>query len=97
MAGQPGGSNYKAQNNTQSIITDQDTISRFTAELIAEHMSARAVVSDPAFKSQQLVPVGTPRKTTLQPPTQTPAKKAAKKATKKVAKKAPAKKAAKKS
>jgi hypothetical protein len=97
MAGQPGGSNYKAQNNTQSIITDQDTISRFTAELIAEHMSARAVVSDPAFKSQQLVPVGTPRKTTLQPPTRTPAKKAAKKATKKVAKKAPAKKAAKKS
>ncbi|SHG49788.1 hypothetical protein [Bradyrhizobium erythrophlei] len=33
---------YKAQNNTQSIITDQDTISRFTAELIAEHMIAQA-------------------------------------------------------
>lgn len=33
---------YKAQNNTQSIITDQDTISRFSAELIAEHMIAQA-------------------------------------------------------
>jgi hypothetical protein len=33
---------FKAQNNTQSIITDQDTISRFTAELISEHMIAQA-------------------------------------------------------
>lgn len=33
---------YKAQNNTQSIITDLDTISRFSAELIAEHMIAQA-------------------------------------------------------
>jgi hypothetical protein len=32
---------YKAQNNTQSIITDPDTISRFTAQLIAEHMVAQ--------------------------------------------------------
>jgi hypothetical protein len=32
---------FKAQNNTQSIITDPDTISRFTAELIAEHMVAQ--------------------------------------------------------
>jgi hypothetical protein len=28
----------KAQNNTQSIVTDPDTISRFSAELVAEHM-----------------------------------------------------------
>jgi hypothetical protein len=37
----PGGKGYKAQNNTQSIITDPDTISRFQSELIAEHMAAR--------------------------------------------------------
>jgi len=35
-----GGRGYKAQNNTQSIITDPDTISRFSAELIAEHLAA---------------------------------------------------------
>jgi len=43
VPGQPGGTGYKAQNNTQSIITDPDTISRFTAELIAEHMAAQQV------------------------------------------------------
>ena len=36
-----GGQGYKAQNNTQSIITDLDTISRFTAELISEHIAAQ--------------------------------------------------------
>jgi hypothetical protein len=41
VKGQVGGTGYKAQNNTQSIITDPDTISRFTAELIAEHMIAQ--------------------------------------------------------
>jgi len=38
--GTPGTAGYKAQNNTQSIITDPDTISRFSAELITEHMVA---------------------------------------------------------
>jgi hypothetical protein len=38
---QPGGKGYKAQNNTQSIITDPDTVSRFQSELISEHMAAR--------------------------------------------------------
>jgi len=42
VSGKAGGSGYKAQNNTQSIFTDPDTISRFTAELIAEHMAAQA-------------------------------------------------------
>ena len=37
----PSGAGYKAQNNTQSVFTDQDTISRFTSELIAEHVSAQ--------------------------------------------------------
>ncbi|MEJ0076573.1 MAG: hypothetical protein WDO17_14190 [Alphaproteobacteria bacterium] len=41
IAGKAGGAGYKAQNNTQSIITDPDTVSRFTAELIAEHMIAQ--------------------------------------------------------
>lgn len=42
VAGKAGGAGYKAQNNTQSIFTDQDTISRFTAELIQEHMAAQS-------------------------------------------------------
>ena len=41
VTGQPGGSGYKAQNNTQSIITDPDSINRFQAELIAEHLAAQ--------------------------------------------------------
>jgi hypothetical protein len=59
VTGQPGGSGYKAQNNTQSIIMDPDTISRFTAELIAEHMAAQSLAK-PQPKSQQKVPIGTP-------------------------------------
>lgn len=43
VTGQAGGPGYKAQNNTQSIIMDPDTISRFTAELIAEHMAAQSL------------------------------------------------------
>ncbi len=39
--GKIGSPGYKAQNNTQSIITDPDTISRFSAELVAEHMIAQ--------------------------------------------------------
>ena len=40
VTGQPGGANYKAQNNTLAVFTDPDTNSRFTAELIAEHLTA---------------------------------------------------------
>jgi hypothetical protein len=39
--GKAGGPNFKAQNNTQSVITDPDTISRFSAELVAEHLIAK--------------------------------------------------------
>lgn len=39
--GEPGGTGYQAQNNTQSVITDPDTITRFQTELIAEHMAAK--------------------------------------------------------
>jgi hypothetical protein len=92
-----GGPNYKAQNNTQSVITDPDTISRFTAELIAEHMSAR-LTADPGMKSEQKVPLGTkgtelktPAKTPAKAPAKTPAKTAAKTSVKPPAKKTPAK------
>jgi hypothetical protein len=40
VTGHPGGHGYKAQNNTLAVFTDPDTISRFTAELIAEHLAA---------------------------------------------------------
>ena len=40
VAGQPGGVGYKAQNNTQTIITDPVAIARFQAELLAEHLAA---------------------------------------------------------
>jgi hypothetical protein len=62
VTGQPGGAGYKAQNNTQSIITDSDTISRFTAELIAEHMAAQhaavAAMNDPTKTSSLKMPIG---------------------------------------
>ena len=52
VTGKPGGPGYKAQNNTQSVITDADTITRFTAELIAEHMAAQHVaLADPKKSS----------------------------------------------
>jgi hypothetical protein len=57
LSGQPGGPGYIAQNNTQSVITDPDTISRFTAELIAEHMAAQSQAG--TTKSKQVVAVGT--------------------------------------
>ena len=41
VKGRPQGSGYKAQNNTQSIFVDQDTINRFQAELILEHVVAQ--------------------------------------------------------
>ena len=41
VKGTPGGPGFKAQNNTQSIITDPDTISRFSAQLVTEHLIAQ--------------------------------------------------------
>lgn len=56
--GQAGGAGYKAQNNTQTIFTDADSISRFQAELIQEHLHARDQESaaSPA-KRQRKVPI----------------------------------------
>jgi hypothetical protein len=42
------GKGYVAQNNTQSIFTDQDTINRFQTELIAEHLIATKAAQKPA-------------------------------------------------
>jgi len=42
VKGRPGGPGYKAQNNTLAVFTDPDTIARFTAELVAEHLAARS-------------------------------------------------------
>jgi hypothetical protein len=39
LNGKAGGTGYKAQNNTLAVFTDSDTLSRFTAELIAEHLT----------------------------------------------------------
>lgn len=39
--GKPGGVGYKAQNNTQTIFSDPDSITRFQTELIAEHLAAQ--------------------------------------------------------
>ena len=48
VKGKAGGPGYKAQNNTQSIFTDPDTVTRFQTELIAEHMAAKS--QQPASK-----------------------------------------------
>src|SRR5208282_2900348 len=40
VLGQSGGKGYKAQNNTQTIFIDPDSVERFQTELIAEHMIA---------------------------------------------------------
>jgi hypothetical protein len=44
VAGSAGGVDYKAQNNTQSVFTDPDTTSRFSAELVREHVAAASQV-----------------------------------------------------
>lgn len=48
VQGMAGGPGYKAQNNTQSVITDPDTIVRFQTELIAEHMTVVAAAKSGA-------------------------------------------------
>jgi phosphatidylserine/phosphatidylglycerophosphate/cardiolipin synthase-like enzyme len=88
--GQAGGVGYKAQNNTQSVITDPDTIIRFQTELIAEHMIAQAQ-SDKKAQTLKLTPA-TKALQDAAAAKQVAAKKApAKKA---AAKKAPARKSA---
>jgi hypothetical protein len=62
VTGKPGGTGYKAQNNTQSVITDPDTIVRFQTELISEHMIAQAQAAA-SGTAKQLPPPTAPPKT----------------------------------
>ena len=45
VASKPGGAGYKAQNNTQTFFTCPDAVTRFQAELIAEHVAAQRGIS----------------------------------------------------
>jgi len=58
VTGQPGGPGFKAQNNTQTIFTDPDSVRRFQSELIAEHMTAESqqeqVTPDPRRRQLKL-------------------------------------------
>jgi hypothetical protein len=60
--GKPGGPGYVAQNNTQAIITDPDTIVRFQTELIAEHMTAQSQQQASTTATKQLPLVAPPSK-----------------------------------
>ena len=84
VVGKAGGPNYKAQNNTQSVITDPDTIVRFQTELITEHMTAAAQANPPGSPQAPALPTPPVKKTPVKTaPTKTPS-----------AKKTPGKKAA---
>ena len=80
VTGHSGGPGYKAQNNTQTIFTDVDSLRRFQAELIAEHMTAHN-------QQDQITPKARQQKT-LTIATEKPAKKPVKKSVKKSAKRA---------
>lgn len=41
VKGAAGGVGYRAQNNTQSVFTCPDAVTRFQAELLAEHVAAQ--------------------------------------------------------
>ena len=45
VKGQAGGAGFRAQNNTQTVFTCPDAISRFQAELINEHVIAQRNLS----------------------------------------------------
>jgi hypothetical protein len=62
VTGKPGGKGYKAQNNTQTIFTDPDSINRFEKELIAEHMIAenQQEQTTPPSHRQRKLPVERP-------------------------------------
>ena len=59
LKGGPGAPGYKAQNNTQTVFVDPDSVVRFQTELIAEHLIARdqEAQSVPAERRQRKVPV----------------------------------------
>ena len=56
VTAKPGGAGFKAQNNTQTIFTDTDSIGRFQAELIAEHVTAQNQNNAPPSRTQRRLP-----------------------------------------
>ena len=57
VLGKPGGAGYKAQNNTQTIFTDPDSVVRFQTELVAEHLIARdqeSLTATPAQRQRKI-------------------------------------------
>jgi hypothetical protein len=60
VTGKSGGPGYKAQNNTQTIFIDHDSVQRFQTELIAEHMVAQNQQEQitPPTRRQRRLPVG---------------------------------------
>jgi hypothetical protein len=58
VTGRAGGPGYKAQNNTQTIFTDRDSVGRFQTELIAEHMAAEnqqeQITPDPQRRQRKM-------------------------------------------
>src|SRR5271154_4218102 len=67
--GKPGGAGYVAQNNTQSVITDPDTIVRFQTELIAEHMTAQAQQQGSSTPTPKQLPLAAKTTPVKQPST----------------------------
>jgi hypothetical protein len=67
LKGKPGGPGYKAQNNTQTIFTDPDTVSRFQTELVAEHMAAKSQQTSGQAASGPSSQQGSPQKTARAP------------------------------
>ena len=67
VAGKPGGPGYKAQNNTQTIFTDADSVSRFQTELIAEHITAQKQDNAPPERRQRMLTVPAASLTALPP------------------------------
>jgi len=51
-----GGPGFRAQNNTQTIFTDPDSVRRFQTELIAEHMAAQNCATPRELKQRKLPP-----------------------------------------
>ena len=53
LRGGPGSPGYKAQNNTQTVFVDPDSVVRFQTELIAEHLIARDQESQLGLNADQ--------------------------------------------
>ncbi len=52
----PGGPGFKAQNNTQTVFTDPDSVNRFQTQLITEHMLAQNQHTTTGSRTQRRAP-----------------------------------------